>query len=284
MFGQVTVLGVGLLGASLALAMKRSGICPQVVGYGRTMDNLIRAKGKGIIDSYELDPARACEGSDLVVFATPVGAFASLAAKLRGSLAEGAIVIDVGSVKGGIVHELEKLTGAGGRFVGCHPIAGSERSGMDAASAELFRDALCIITVTDRTDRASLEKISALWGALECRVETMSPEEHDRIYAIVSHVPHLIAYALVNAVADTDPVYVKYAGKGFKDMTRIASSPPELWRDICMMNMDNILKFTERFRENMERLLISLRDGDADGLKEAFKRARALRKSIDNKT
>lgn len=284
MFGQVTVLGVGLLGASLALAMKRSGICPQVVGYGRTMDNLIRAKGKGIIDSYELDPARACEGSDLVVFATPVGAFASLAAKVRGSLAEGAIVIDVGSVKGGIVHELERLTGAGGRFVGCHPIAGSERSGMDAASAELFRDALCIITVTDRTDKAALEKISALWGALECRVETMSPEEHDRIYALVSHVPHLIAYALVNAVADTDPVYVKYAGKGFKDMTRIASSPPELWRDICMMNRDNILKFTERFRENMERLLISLRDGDADGLKEAFKRARALRKNIDNKT
>lgn len=282
MFRQATVIGVGLLGASFALAMRKNGLCSQVIGYGRTMDNLIRAKGKGIIDSYELDPARACEGSDLIVFATPVGAFAWLASKVKGAVKSGATVIDVGSVKGNLVYEMEKAFG--GSYVGCHPIAGSERSGIEASSAELFRDALCVITVTDKTDKAALDKVYSLWSSLGSRVETMSPEVHDRIYGLVSHMPHLIAYALVNTVSDIDPFYAGYSGRGFKDMTRIAASPPDLWQDICMMNKENIIKFVERFKENIERLIWSLKEGDAEALRTAFERARALRKSIENNT
>jgi prephenate dehydrogenase len=280
---RVTVLGVGLIGASLALAMKEKSICGHVAGYGRTEGNLLKAKERGIIDSFELDPGKACEGADLVVFATPPGRFASLAREVRDSLKEGALVMDVGSVKGGLVQEMEGLMPRGARFVGCHPIAGSERSGIEASRADLFRGARCIITKTESTDGDALREVSALWEVLGSEVTVMDPEEHDRVYALVSHVPHLLAYALVNTVAEMDGEYIKYAGQGFKDATRIAASSPDIWRDICMLNRENLLHFIELFKDNIDRLGQHLRSGEAEALESAFARAKALRDTIEDR-
>lgn len=282
-YEKVTVLGVGLIGASLALAMKGKNLCGNVAGYGRTEGNLLRAKERKIIDSYALDPGKACEGADLVVFSTPPGRFAFLAGEVRGSLKEGALVIDVGSVKGKLVSEMEGLMPRGARFVGCHPIAGSERSGIEASRGDLFRGARCIITKTSRTDGEALREVSALWEALGSEVTVMDPEEHDRVYALMSHVPHLLAYALMNTVADVDGDYIRYAGRGFRDATRIAASSPDIWRDICVLNRENLLHFIERFKDNMDRLSHYLRSGDTEALEAAMSRAKALRETIENR-
>ncbi len=281
-FEKITILGVGLIGASFALAMKKHALCTHVTGYGRTESNLIKAKERAIIDSYEMNAKKACEGSDLVVFATPVGKFTSLAAEIKESLKNGAIVIDVGSVKGDLLYEMEALMPDGVRFVGCHPIAGSERSGVDASTGELFNGALCVITRTEKSDDNAVEKIAEIWRTFGSIVEIMTPEEHDRIYGLVSHVPHLVAYALVNTVADIDASYLRFAGQGFKDTTRIASSSPDIWCDISLLNRENLLKFIELFKVNIDKLSLCLKTSDSECLREAFSKARALRESIEN--
>jgi prephenate dehydrogenase len=281
-YDKLAILGVGLMGASLALAMRKHSLCGSVSGYGRTEGNLAKAKDRGIVDSYHLDPAEACSDADLVVFCTPVGRFESLAAEIRGSLKKGATVIDVGSIKGGLVRRMEALMPEGVRFVGCHPIAGSERSGIEVSDGDLFKGATCVITNTDRTDLEALGGIREMWETLGSKVKMMGPEEHDRVYALVSHIPHLVAYALVNTVGDVDGSYLGYAGQGFKDTTRIASSSPDLWRDICMHNRDNMLDFIGRFRDNLDKLGNCLKSGDSEGLEEAFNRARALRALLDD--
>lgn len=281
-YGKLAVLGVGLMGGSLALAMRKYALCGSVSGYGRTEGNLVRARERGIVDSYHMDPAEACRDADLVAFCTPVGRFESLASEIRGSLKKGATVIDVGSIKGGLVRRMEDLMPEGVRFVGCHPIAGSERSGIDDSDGDLFKGATCIITNTDRTDPDALKEVRAVWETLGSKVKMMGPEEHDRVYALVSHIPHLVAYALVNTVGDVDGSYLSYAGQGFKDTTRIASSSPDVWRDICMHNRDNMLDFIWRFRDNLDKLGNCLKKGDSEGLEEAFHRARALRALLDD--
>lgn len=269
------------MGASLARAMKKRSLCGHVAGHGRSEENLRRAVEAGILDSYELEPGRACEGAGLVVFAAPVEALAGLAEEVSGSLMEGAVAFDVGSVKGNLVHEMEKRMPRGVGFVGCHPIAGSERSGLEASSAELFDGALCIITTTEKSDKTSVEKIAGLWSALGCRVEYMGAEEHDRVYGLVSHFPHLAAYAMLNTAGDVDPDYLGFAGPGFADTTRIALSAPSLWRDICLMNRENLIELIDIFMDNLKRLRRQLKEGDAGGLDAAFARARALRRSIE---
>jgi prephenate dehydrogenase len=280
-FRKITVLGVGLMGASFARAVKKHSLCSHVSGYGRTEENLVRAVERGIIDSYDTDPRRACEGANLVVFATPVGRFEKLATEIDGVLKEGAVVIDVGSIKGPLVDRMEDLMPAGVSFLGCHPIAGSEQSGIDASSEELFEGAVCVITPTDKTDKGVLSAIRDLWEALGSDVSQMSPEEHDRIFGLVSHFPHLAAYALVSSVDEVQTGCLKYAGQGFLDTTRIAMSSPSLWREICLMNRDNILVALEAFRETLDRFGRHLSTGDAEGLEEAFGRARKLRESIE---
>lgn len=276
-FEKTAILGVGLIGASLSMAIKKQGLSGHVAGYGRTEANLKKAEELSIIDSYELDPLMACEGADLIVFATPVGLFSDIAGKIKHSVKKDALVIDVGSVKGGLVYEMERIFG--GRFVGCHPIAGGERSGIEYASAELFRGAKCIITKTENTPSSAINRATGIWEALGSSVDFMSPEEHDRVYALVSHLPHIIAYAIMNTVADGE--YLKFSGRGFRDMTRIASSSPELWRDICLLNRDNLLLFMEKFSQNMEKLRLYLKNGDVKALDEAFGRAGALRRGLE---
>jgi len=279
-FNRVTILGVGLIGASFALAMKQHGICREVVGFGRREEILRKAKEKNIIDSFELDPAKACDGSDLVVFAAPVGIFTGLAKKIRNSLKQQTIVTDVGSVKGRLVHDMEALMPEGVFFVGGHPIAGSDRSGIDSASAGIFQDAKCIITPTGKTDINAFEKVKAIWEAFGSVIKIIDPDEHDRIYAAVSHLPHLIAYEIVNTVADVDSSYLAFSGQGFRDTTRIASSHPELWRDICLLNRDNLLEYIDIFKKNLDRVSRYLRDSDHESLEKEFKKARTLREGI----
>lgn len=276
-FRKVAVLGVGLIGASLALGLRQNVTCGTIHGYGRTEDHLARARGRRIVDEYSLDAAKACNQADLVVLATPVGAFSGILEHVRGVIARGAVVTDVGSVKGRLVQDLEALMPEDRHYVGAHPIAGGETSGIEEARPDLFEGARCIVTPTDHTDGSALQTVIAVWESLGAKVELMDPFTHDEIYAAVSHFPHLVAYALVNAVSRMDPGYVGYAGKGFRDMTRIALSSPELWKDIAGMNRDNLLHVAQVFRESLDRLTGCLEQGDLACIEREFIEARQAR-------
>jgi prephenate dehydrogenase len=279
-FDRVTILGVGLIGASFALAMKKHAFCNHLTGHGRRLENLEKAKEMGIIDSLELNPVKACADSDLVLFATPVGTFIDITKKIRPALKKGVLITDVGSVKGSLVYDMEALMPDDASFIGCHPIAGSNRSGIETAAAGIFTGAKCIITPTEKTSRDALDSLIHIWKTFGCTVELVNPDEHDRIYALVSHLPHLIAYAIVNSVADVDSLYLKFSGQGFLDTTRIASSSSELWRDICILNKDNLLKSIDIFKSNLERLSQYLRVSDFESLEREFEKARTLREGI----
>jgi len=280
MFNRITILGVGLLGASFALALKKNGLCSTITGYGRNRENLQRAKERNIIDSFEQDPVAACRDSDLIMLSAPVGSFLGLAKAISPALKKGAILTDVGSVKGNLVREIEKMIPKDVHYIGGHPIAGSDRSGIDAASAELFRNSRCLITPTENSDPSALDKIQNLWKALGSEIIILNPEEHDRIYASVSHLPHMIAYAMVNTVAEMDSSYLDFSGKGFIDTTRIACSSEELWSDICLLNRDNLVEALAVFQKNLDRLDQYLKAGDSDSLKAEFRKARTLRENI----
>ena len=280
MFNRITILGVGLLGASFALALKKNRLCGTITGYGRNRENLQRAKERNIIDSFEQDPVAACRDSDLIMLSAPVGSFLGLAKAISPALKKGAILTDVGSVKGNLVREIEKMIPKDVHYIGGHPIAGSDRSGIDAASAELFRNSRCLITPTENSDPSALDKIQNLWKALGSEIIILNPEEHDRIYASVSHLPHMIAYAMVNTVAEMDSSYLDFSGKGFIDTTRIACSSEELWSDICLLNRDNLVEALAVFQKNLDRLDQYLKAGDSDSLKAEFRKARTLRENI----
>ncbi|NOZ25532.1 MAG: prephenate dehydrogenase/arogenate dehydrogenase family protein [Nitrospirae bacterium] len=276
-FGRVAIIGVGLIGASLALALKKHGIADEVRGTGRQEGSLKKAVRFGVIDSYSLNRSEVVTGADLVVLATPVGCFRAVIEETKPFLKKGAIVTDVGSVKGRLARELEGLMPEGVSFVGGHPIAGSDRSGIDAASADLFAGAKCIITPTEQTPEDAVRRVTELWTALGAEVCFLSPEEHDLVFALVSHLPHLIAYALVNTVGDVNPDYIHYAGKGFKDTTRVALSSPELWRDICFKNKENLLSLVQRFQQSLTSMVDALEGNDSEGLEVLFDKAQRLR-------
>lgn len=279
-FEKITIFGVGLIGASFALAMKKHGLCGEIIGCGRREENLRRAQEKKMIDSFETDPLKACDGADLVVLATPVGSFLDLVKKMKGSLKKGALVTDVGSVKGKLVHDIDAFMPEDNFFVGAHPIAGSDRSGIDTATADLFIGAQCIITPTGKTDKNALEAVIGIWKAFGARIKQLNPDEHDRIYAAVSHLPHLLAYEMVIAVEEMDSSYLAFSGQGFKDTTRIALSSPELWKDICLLNRENLLESIEILKNNLDRASRYLRASDAESLEGDFRRARTLREGI----
>ena len=280
-FSKAAILGVGLLGASFSLALKKKDLCRHVTGFGRSRETLERAMGKGIIDSFAADPADACRDADIIVLAAPVGSFIELVKKAVPSFKRGAIVTDVGSVKGNLVYELEALMPEDVHFIGGHPIAGSDRSGMDFADAELFQGALCIVTPTPGSHGPSLTKVTELWHGIGSKVMIMEPDRHDRVYAAVSHLPHLIAYTMVNTVSDIDESYFPFCGQGFRDMTRIAASSPEIWTDISLLNRENILKMISVFRENLTTIETHLKASEAAALKQEFARASSARERIE---
>ena len=277
LFNNVTIIGVGLIGASCALVLKERGLCSTVCGYGRKEANLKQAKEQGIINEYSLEIRKACEHADLVILSTPVGLFKKIVHEIRDVLKKNTLITDVGSVKGSLVNELEELMPEGVRYIGSHPIAGSDRSGIAHARADLFDGARCIVTPTARSEKSTVQQITTLWESCGGNVEIMDPMLHDEIYAAVSHLPHLIAYALVNTVGDSNAEYLKYAGPGFRDTTRIALSSPELWRDIALLNGDNLIALIERFGSNLGMIVSLIKNADAAGLEHEFSKARTLR-------
>lgn len=280
MFERITILGVGLIGASFALAARKGGLCREITGFGRSRETLERAKKKGIIDAFSDDPASACSKADLVLLATPVGTFSDIARSIAPSLKKGCLITDAGSVKGSLVRELEKAMPAGVSYVGAHPIAGSDRSGLDFARTDLYENALCIVTPTERSSEDAVCAVRRIWEAIGCSVVTMGPEQHDRIYAAVSHLPHIIAYALMNSVAEIDASALHYSGQGFKDTTRIAASSQEIWRDICLLNRENLIEMISVFQTKLDAIGQYLRASDAASLEREFGQARTLREGI----
>lgn len=276
-FNKVTIAGVGLIGASFALALRKNGLSRNIHGYGRSEDNLRQAKGMGIIDSYSTDICSVCKDSDLLVLATPVGRFREIILKLRDSLSKNAIVTDVGSVKGKLVYDLEASMPEGAFYIGSHPIAGSDKSGIVDSRPDLFNNALCIITPTEASNKEAMDKVGSIWKTFGARLEFMDPFRHDEIYAAVSHLPHIIAYSIVNTINDIDNRYIEYAGQGFKDATRIALSSPELWRDISIFNKDNLLKMISIFRNNLDAISHCLEEDNESGIEKEFQRALLLR-------
>lgn len=278
-FRRVTIIGVGLIGGSLAMVMKKRGLADEIIGAGRRRDNLQKAKRLGVIDGYSLDLQKAAKGADLVVLATPVGSFEKIAEEIRPALGDGTVVTDVGSVKGRLVGSLERIIPYRVRYVGAHPIAGREKSGIEAASADLFKGTRCILTPTKRTEPGALRMIRALWEKAGAKTISMDPYRHDMIFGAVSHLPHVIAYCLVNTVLNLEEEgqVIKYSAGGFKDFTRVAASHPEMWRDICLLNRDNLIDMVKRFQQTLDNIRVAIESGEGSTLYKEFKRARKVR-------
>ena len=283
MFHKVVMAGVGLICGSLALDMRRHRLAKEIVGYGRAEANLRLAKRKGIIDSYFLAEEQFPAGVDFLLMGTPVETIVPLTKRFLPKLEPGCIVSDVGSVKEDIVRGMERLLPRHVHFVAGHPIAGSEEWGAQAARRDLFVRHRCILTPTKKTDRQALDKIAALWRKVGAEVEVMQPDVHDRVLGVISHLPHVLVYALVNALERTPLPGVdvkKYCAGGFKDFTRIASSRPELWRDICLMNRRALGRSLGDYINYLERLHGWIRDGKGALLEKEFARAYEIRGQI----
>lgn len=279
-FERVAVIGVGLIGGSFALALKAAKRCGHVVGAGRSAANLQLALERGAIDSIESDVAAAVRGADLVLVATPVAQFSGVMLSMEKALKPGAIVTDAGSTKRDVVAAARAALGAKiAQFVPAHPIAGAEQSGAAAANPELFRGRRLVLTPLQENKKHDIEAIASLWTALGARVSRMTPEEHDDVFAAVSHLPHLLAFALVSdlsARANAAKLF-GYAAGGFRDFTRIASSHPEMWRDICVANRDRLLHELHLFENKLKTIGTLLEAGDAASLEKLFAEARAAR-------
>ena len=286
LFKQMTIVGVGLIGGSLGMICKQQGLVGTVVGTGRRVENLKKAVALKAIDRYSTDLAEAAAGSDLLVLATPVDTFEAAMKTCAPRLAAGAVITDVGSVKGPLVAHMEALAPAGTRVVGAHPIAGREKTGVDAASLDLYRGALCLLTPTAKTDAAALALIRRLWEATGARVTEMEPALHDRVLGAISHLPHMAAFALVNAVASIQETQTPgldlqlYSGGGYKDTTRIAASSPEMWRDICLWNRDNLVSQIDLYQARLERFKALIKAGDGEGLAREFALAKDMREKL----
>jgi prephenate dehydrogenase len=283
LFPRLTVAGVGLVGGSLAAAARAAGLVGEVVGFGRSEENLRVALERGLVDRVTQDAAVAAAGADAIVLAVPVGTCGPLAARFAGLARPGTLLTDVGSVKASLVAALETAWGAVGPVVGAHPIAGSEASGAGAARADLFRGRRCILTPTPTTDVAALARVRSLWEGVGAVVEEMPAAVHDELLARISHLPHLVAYALVASVGGArvgarDALV--YAGTGFRDTTRVAGSPAEVWRDIALANAPALGVALGEFRAALARLEALVAAGDRAGLEAALAAARILRRQL----
>lgn len=280
---RLAVVGVGLIGGSLSLALKEKGEVGEVVGIGRGLSNLQKAQELGVVDRYTQDVTAGVEGADMVFLATPVCSLARVAAQALPHMAPGAILTDGGSVKGEVIDAIEPLLPEGIHFVPGHPIAGTENSGAEAAFATLYRKRRCILTPTGRTDQAAFDLVSRMWQIAGSEVIAMDPGKHDRVLAAISHLPHMVAYALVNAVGSYDRFeenILEYSAGGFRDFTRIASSDPAMWRDIALMNRDALIEMIDRFELFLGELKQDIRAGQGEVLYDFFLRSKQLRDGI----
>jgi len=280
LFERVAIVGVGLIGGSFALALKKAKACRHVVGVGRSAANLKVATERGVVDSIAPDAAAAARGADLVLLATPLAQFKTVFAQIGSSIGAGTLITDAGSTKQDVISAArDTLKQKIAQFVPSHPIAGAEHSGAAAANAELFRGRRVVLTPLAENSAASVQRITDAWSECGARVSSMRAQEHDAVLAAVSHLPHLIAFALVHEMAgrDNSAELFSYAAGGFRDFTRIASSHPEMWRDICMANRERVLNELSRFTDQLGEVKRLLEKSDAAALEKLFTQAREAR-------
>jgi cyclohexadieny/prephenate dehydrogenase len=283
-FERVALIGLGLIGSSLSHAMRRAGLARSIVGHAQSEKTRDTALRLGLVASVYASAAEAVEQADLVILCTPIGAYAPIARSIASALKTGAIVTDVGSVKGSVARDVGPCIPAGVHFIPGHPIAGTEHSGPHAGFAELFDGRWCILTPSNAADPVAVERLKAFWLALGSHVEIMDAEHHDLVLAITSHVPHLIAYNIVNTARHlervTDSEVIKFSAGGFRDFTRIAASDPIMWRDVFLNNKEAVLEMLGRFTEDLTALQRAIRFGEGATLHQLFIEARATRRSI----
>jgi prephenate dehydrogenase len=286
MINKLAILGVGLIGGSVARALRAGGHVREIVGYGRTLANLQLAIELDVIDRVATAPADAVHGADMVVLAVPVGGTGEILAALAPALEEGTVVTDVGSVKVGVIEAARAALGTKfPRFVPGHPIAGAEKSGAAAAQAELFRGRRVVLTPEPETQASALARVRALWTAIGAEVVIMSAADHDRILAASSHLPQVLAYALMDMLVRRDDhrAVFECAAGGFHDFTRIAASDPAMWRDICLANREALLAVLRQYRKDLGELVAAIERGDAAWLEETFGRAKRARDGLNKK-
>jgi cyclohexadieny/prephenate dehydrogenase len=284
LFEKMALIGVGLIGSSIAHGARKHGLVGHISATARSEETRRIVAEQNIADTvFETGP-EAVASADLIVICTPVGAFGRVAADIGPHIAPGAIVTDVGSVKEAVVRDVKPHLAEGVHLVPGHPVAGTENSGPESGFAELFEDRWCILTPEADTDPDATAKLNAFWKALGSRVEEMTPQHHDLVLAITSHVPHLIAYNIVGTAADLETVteseVIKFSAGGFRDFTRIAASDPTMWRDVFLNNKEAVLEMLGRFNEDLSALQRAIRWSDGDALFDLFSRTRAIRRSI----
>ncbi len=277
---QLTIIGVGLIGGSLARALKEANACGEVVGCGRNEAELKKAQQLGVIDRYSLDPAEAVVGADVVLLAVPLSAMRSVMSAIAPSISETTILTDVGSAKASVVNDAMAVFGKiPDNFLPAHPIAGTEKSGVEASFPALFQHHKVILTPLKNSSKAALSRVTAMWQCAGAEVVEMSVEHHDHVLAATSHLPHILAYALVGSLArmdETDEIF-QYAAGGFRDFTRIASSDAQMWHDICLANRKEVLNVLERFRDDLDALTVAFEANDGAAVLDCFSRAKRAR-------
>lgn len=284
MFERIALIGIGLIGSSISHAARRAGLARAIVGSAKTAATRETALRLGLINSAYATAAEAVKGADLVILCVPVGACGAVAKEIGPFLSPGAIITDVGSVKGAIVRDVRPHMPEDVHFIPGHPIAGTEHSGPESGFAELFDNRWCILTPLSGADVSQVERLKSFWQQLGSNVETMDADHHDLVLGITSHVPHLIAFNIVNTAAHlervTDSEVIKFSAGGFRDFTRIAASDPTMWRDVFLNNREAVLEMLGRFTEDLIHLQRSIRYGDGDELFRLFSEARGIRRGI----
>jgi cyclohexadieny/prephenate dehydrogenase len=283
-FERIALIGVGLIGSSLARVVRRDGLAGHIAVCARSHATLDKARALGLADSTTTDPRQVVEGADLVVLCTPLGVYGQIAEAMAPGLAPGCIVTDVGSVKQSVIVDVDPHLPEGVHLVPGHPVAGTEHSGPEAGFAEVFDGRFCILTPAPGTDESAVAKITTLWETAGMTVEIMSAHHHDSVLAITSHLPHLIAYTIVATATDLEDhlmlEVIKYSAGGFRDFTRIAASDPVMWRDVFLSNRDAVLEMLGRFNEDLTALQRAIRWGEGDKLQELFTRTREIRRGV----
>ena len=284
LFDRAALIGIGLIGSSLARALRRDSPGTSIIACARRSETLATVRRLELADETTDDPATAAAGADLVVIATPLSAYAEIGRRIAPALQPGAIVTDVGSVKQAVIRDLQPHLPPGVHFVPGHPVAGTEHSGPESGFAELFHGRWCILIDLPETAPDAVTRVERMWEQFGMRVVTMSADHHDKVLAVTSHLPHLIAYTIVGTATDLEDILksevIEFSASGFRDFTRIAASDPVMWRDIFLNNREAVLEILQRFNEDLTALQRAIRWGEGDKLQDLFTRTRAVRRSI----